>query len=189
VPVGDEHWLELVRSFRGARNLWVVAGKPSETDLLRALSRADGEDPTDTIELPALRILRVKKATSMLMSIDGPFWDAAQSFISSRRLSGHPVELQIVCEICNTSLIQHPDLNRHLVDEHNYRIVCSYCSDFDQNFDFTPRYNDPFPKHLKYFHPTIARNDALVSNPFLTRILRVQPDILVYQHGSLRAPL
>lgn len=176
--VGGEQWLELVRSFGGTRNFWVTG--ESMTDLLCALSRTDGGNPADTIVLPALRNLRVQKATPM----DEPFWDAAQSFITSRRLSGHSIELQVLCHICNTSFTQQQGLNRHLVGEHKYRIVCSYCDDFE----CMPGHSDLFPKHLESEHPEVARNDLLISHPFVKSILRFQPDILVNRHGSLRPP-
>ena len=176
--VGGEQWLQLVRSFGGTKSLWVTG--ESMTDLLCALNRTDDRDPADTIVLPALRNLRIQRT----MSMDEPFWDAAQSFITSRRLSGRPIELQVLCHICNTSFAQQQGLNSHLVGEHKYRIVCSHCG----NFECTPGHNDLFPKHLESEHPEVARNDLLISHPFVKSILRFQPDILVNRHGSLRPP-
>jgi hypothetical protein len=80
--VGGEQWLELVRSFGGARNLW-VAGKYT-TDILCALRSADEGHTTDLTVLPALRNHCVQNP----MPVDGSFCDAAQSLITSRGFSG-----------------------------------------------------------------------------------------------------
>jgi len=175
--VDGEQWLELVRSFGGARDFWVAGGLT--TDILCALRPAEGEHTTYSTVLPALRNLRVQKP----MAIDEPLWDAAQSFITSRRLSSHPVELQVLCHICNTSFTQQQELKSHLVGKHAYRTVCSYCGDFE----CTPGHNR-FPGHLRSKHPEVARNDVLISDLSLIIFPPSQLDRLVNRHSSLRMP-
>ena len=85
--IADEQWPELVRTFGGAKE-FRLAGV-HVMDILCALRPSDEEHPTDTTVLPFLRNLHVQDP----MPRDGPLWDAAQSFITSRLLSGHPVEL------------------------------------------------------------------------------------------------
>jgi hypothetical protein len=163
-------WLNLVRSFRGAKDL-LVAGELA-TDILRALRSAGGGH---TSVLPALRNLRVR--TPEL--IDGPFRDAALSFFTSRRLSGRPIELEFLCHICNTSFTRQQELKAHLVDMHAYQIVCSYCGG---DFELEPGNDHLCRDHLESKHPEIARNDEVFSNPFATL------EGLINRHSSLRAP-
>jgi hypothetical protein len=178
--VDGEHWRGLVGSFGGARNMAWVAGEPT-TDILRALSRADGGHTSDTTVLPSLRNLRVIMPVQIDEQFLGPFWDSAQSFITSRRLSGRPVELHLLCSLCDTSFTRQEGLKIHLVDKHAHRIVCSYCGDFDCE----PGHRDLFREHLRSKHPEVARNDALISGPFIgASELR----LLVTRHSSVRAP-
>ncbi|KAH9029994.1 hypothetical protein EDB84DRAFT_1439217 [Lactarius hengduanensis] len=88
--VDGEQWLKLIRAFGGAKDFYV--GSEHTMDILRALGQAGGEHPTDITVLPVLRDLRVRKP----MVKDGLLWDAVQSFITSRRLSGRAVELDAV---------------------------------------------------------------------------------------------
>jgi hypothetical protein len=76
------------------------------------------------------------------MSVDMPLWDAAESLLASRQLSGHPVELyaDVSCHICRASFTRQQELKRHLVDNHSYRI---YCGDFEFK-----------PEHLAGRHST-----------------------------------
>jgi len=173
--VDGEQWLELIRAFGGARD-FRVAGELI-ADILCALGPVDGGHATDSTVLRDLRHLRVENP----MAVDEPSWDAAQSYITSRRLSGRPVELQALCHICNTSFTQQQELRTHLVDKHAYRIVCSYCGDFECK----PVRNRPFREHLKSKHPEVARNDALISEFFLATFER---DRLLNRHSYLRAP-
>jgi hypothetical protein len=64
-----------------------VAGELT-TDILCALGPADGGHAT---VLPALRHLRVENP----MAMNEPSWDALQSFINSRSLSGRPVQVNV----------------------------------------------------------------------------------------------
>ncbi len=102
-----EQWVEIIRAFGDAKE-FRVAGELA-TDILRTLCPADGE-PT---MLPSLRTLGVPELTQT----HGPFWEAAQSFLTSRQRSGRPVKLSVVCHICNTSFAQLQDLRSHLVDK------------------------------------------------------------------------
>ncbi|KAH9007883.1 hypothetical protein EDB83DRAFT_2459924 [Lactarius deliciosus] len=81
--VYGEQWPDLIRAFGGAEDFHVAG--PHATDMLSALCTADGH-ATDTTTLPALCNLHISDKP-------GPLWDAAQSFIASRRLSGRPVEV------------------------------------------------------------------------------------------------
>jgi hypothetical protein len=149
--VDGEQWLELVRSFVGTRDLRLEVANQHTTDLLRALGRAD---EGHTTVLPALRHIRVEDPTRV-MNVH-----ALLIFINSRLASGHPV---------------------HLVDLRGYRLMCSYCADFE----CTPGHIDQFREHLERDHPILTRNDALIPNPFL---IPLQLERLVKRHSSLRAP-
>ena len=173
--VGSEQWLGLVRSFGGAKDFRVAGVHVA--NILCGLRPADGEHTT----LTALRKLRVQNP----MPIDGPFWDAMQSLITSRRLLGHPIKTQILCHICNASFTEEREpVKRHLRDSHAYRTVCSYCGDFE----YWPGWNASFREHLERKHPKVARNDPLIGNRQSTRFLPFQLDRLVNEHTSLRAP-
>ena len=79
-----EQWPELIRAFSNAK-VFRVAGVHVK-DILYALRSANGGD---TAVLPVLRDLRVQKR----MPTNGSLWNVAQSFITSRLLSGHQIEL------------------------------------------------------------------------------------------------
>ncbi|KAH9012274.1 hypothetical protein EDB85DRAFT_2038942 [Lactarius pseudohatsudake] len=146
-------------------------------DILCAVRPAAGEHTTGATVLTAVRNLRVQGP----VALDGPLFDAARQFTTSRQRLGHPVQLELSCSICGDGF-GYPELLRgHLVDEHAYRLMCSYCGDFE----CTPGNNDLFPEHLKSKHPEVARNDSLVSKPYLRYFELV---ILAYQHSSPRAP-
>jgi hypothetical protein len=136
----SEQWVELIRTFGGA-NCFRIAGA-YVMDILCALRPAKGTHTIDAIVLPALRDLRVLEA----MPIVGPLWDAAQSLITSRRLSGRPVELYVPhfsCHHCNTSYTRQEDLQRHYLDNHIS------------------------PEHREINHLEVAHTDGLSSNPAL----------------------
>jgi hypothetical protein len=165
-----EHWLELVLAFGGAKNIRMAASGKLVTSVLRALPPADGNNAT---VLPALHHLRVEDPLAMNV----PLWDAFQS---SRRLSGHPIGLQISCYICKNSFAQLQELKSHLVGQHAHRTWCLYCDDFECKMG----QSDLFREHLKNKHSEAARNDALVwSRVFYAPELRR----LVERHSSPRA--
>jgi hypothetical protein len=170
--VDSEKRLQLLRSFSGARDL-SIAGELA-THILCALRPADGDGghTTDTILLPSLRNLRVQPPEQIV----GPFRDAALSIITSRRLSGRPIDLEFLCHVCNTSFARQPELKTHLVGKHAYRIVCSYCDDFELKAGNDHMFRD----HLESEHLEVARNDEVFSNPFSTL------DGLASRHSSLR---
>ncbi|KAH9022286.1 hypothetical protein EDB84DRAFT_1565023 [Lactarius hengduanensis] len=116
------------------------------------------------------------------MATDEPSWDALLPFLTSRSLSGRPVQVNVPfyeCHICHT-IREQQGLQRHLGDEHAYRIACPYCE-----FECTSGHNDVFREHLASKHPEVALDDALVLNPHL---LPIQLDDLVKRYSSLRAP-
>ena len=177
---GGEQWPELIREFGSAKDFRLSG--VYVTDILCALRPADEGHPTDTTVLPSLRNLRVKDPFPTV----GRLWDAAQSFITSRRLSGRPVRLDTVliyqCHICDASFTQQQEYKRHLGDKHAEFRLCSYCGDYG----FTPEHSHLFPEHLSSKHPEVVRNDALSSDSFLAPT-DSQLVILIFQHSSLLA--
>lgn len=173
--VNGEQWLQLVRSFSGAKTL-SIAGELA-TGLLHALRPVDGYT-TDTVVLPALRNLRVQKP----VLLDLPFWDAALTLVTSRGLSCGLIdsELRVQCHICNTSFTSLK-LRGHLVAHHAYEIVCSYCGDFQ----FTPTYLHRFQEHIRSKHPEVVKIDVLIIRSTLA-LTPLQLDTLGNRHSSLR---
>ena len=167
-----EQWLELVLAFGSAslRNIRIAVSSNFLTSILRALSPANGSNAT---VLPALRHLRVEEPLAMDVSL----WDA---FRSSRRLSGHYVELQLVCHICENIFTQLEVLKGHLGAEHGYLMMCLYCSDFECELGM----NDLFLEHLTDKHPGIARIGALKRSRAISTPDRRR---LVEWHSSMRA--
>ena len=174
--VDGEQWLELVHSFSSAIT-FSISGELS-TGILCALRPTDEGYTTATTVLPALRNLRVQKPTL----VDLSFWDAAQSLVTSRGLSFHLIDSEVQCHICNTSFALQK-LKEHLILQHAYEIVCSYCGDFE----FTPAYIHRFQEHLRRIHPQIAQNDDLVTRSTLA-LTPLQLDTLANRHSSLRKP-
>ncbi|KAI9451040.1 hypothetical protein BJY52DRAFT_1419285 [Lactarius psammicola] len=80
----NEQWLRLIRAFGGAKDFH-VAGE-LVTDILRAIRPTDEEHNT---ALPSLRNLHVQDP----MSMRGPPRDSVESFVTQRRLSGHPIQI------------------------------------------------------------------------------------------------
>ena len=172
-----ELWLDLLRSFKfsGTKSFWVASGLT--TDILRVLGPANEDNTT---MLPSLRHVRVQKH----MKMDGPLWASVQSFITSRSISGRPVEVKAPsyqCHICHGSSEEQQGLKRHLREKYGYQVLCSYCGEFE----CTPGQSDLFREHLEDKHREVARSDAHISKPSLTPF---QFDSLVNRHSSLRAP-
>lgn len=176
--VGSEAWLELIRSFVGARNLW-VAGELAANISCALLPTADSDGQTnDTTVLPALRKLRVQNPMPIM---DGPFWDSTQSLIELRRLS---IELDLLCHICKTLFTEQEELRRHLVLAHEYQMVCSYCGDFQCKLGYTQL----FREHLNSSHPEVVRNDPLFPDPLSTGTYHQLMNI-IFRHGSPCLPV
>ena len=176
--VDSEQWLELVRSFGGARDFWV--GEGLMTDVLSVLGQADVGHTTVTV-LPSLRHLRVESPTAL----NGPSWDALRSFVTSRSLFGRPVQVNVPLhqcdrDTCRACFREQQGLKRHLVDKHAYRTMCSYCSDFER----VPGFNDRFREHLENQHPEALRNDRSLESLFTL----CPSDSFVNKHTHLRAP-
>jgi hypothetical protein len=85
--VDGDQWLELMRAFDGTEDFQVTGELAA--DILHALRPVDGEHTT---VLPALRNLRVPALSSPM--IQGLLWETVESFTTSRRLSGHSVQVQ-----------------------------------------------------------------------------------------------
>ena len=172
-----EQWLDLLRSFKfsDAKSFWVASGLT--TNILRVLGRAN---EGDTTMLPSLRHVRVQKHLEM----NGPLWASVQSFITSRWISGRPVEVKAPsyqCHICHGSSEEQQGLKRHLREKYGYQVLCSYCGEFE----CTPGQSDLFRVHLEDKHLEVARIDAHISKPSLKPF---QIDSLVNRHSSLHAP-
>jgi hypothetical protein len=84
--VDGQQWRDLLHAFGGAGDFRVASAHA--TDILWALFSADDAHATSTAVLPALCNLRIQKP----ILISEPLSKAKQSFITSRRLSGRPVE-------------------------------------------------------------------------------------------------
>ena len=175
--VDDEQWVQLIRSFGGTRTL-SIAGEFT-TRILCALQPADEGYPRNTPVLPALRNLRVRKPGLL----GWPFWDRAQTLVTSRGLSGHPKELWFECPHCDDPGFTSHGLKEHLLARHSYETVCSYCD----HFQFPPEYIHQLQEHLRSKHPEVVQNDALISQPPPT-LTPLQTDTLAYRHSSLRKP-
>ena len=175
--VDDEQWLQLIRSFGGTRTL-SIAGKFT-TRILCALQPADEGDTSNTTVLPALRNLRVRKPGPL----DWPFWNGAQTLVTSRGLSGHPEALWFECPHCDDPGFTPQGLKEHLVARHAYAIVCSYCD----YFQFTLAHIHQFQEHLRSRHLKVMQNDVLISQP-PTTLTPLQMDTLANRHSSLREP-
>ena len=173
--VNSEQWLDLLRSFKfGHVEYFRVAGELT-TCILSALVYGG-----NTTVLPSLRHIRVKKPLTM----NGLLWNAVQSFLTLRSISGRFVEVNAPsyqCHICHCSSEDQQGLKRHLRDNHGYQILCSYCGDFE----CTQGRNHVFRDHITGAHPEVAGNDALVSKPFLDTY---QLDSFLNRHSSLHAP-
>jgi hypothetical protein len=173
----SEQWLNIVRSFDGARDLQ-IAGKHTK-DIICALSQADGE----TNLLPALRHLRVENPIEM----DELSLDALLSFITSRSLSGRPVQVNVPlfqCHVCHAGFREAKGLDRHLEDRHAYRIMCLHCA----NFRWTTGHNDLFREHLDIEHPEVTLNDPIIWSPLSPRSSPSQLESRLRLHISVRAP-
>ena len=126
------------------------------------------------------RSVRVQNPIAM----GGPLWNSVQSLITSRWISGRPVQVfapSYQCHICRYGFKKQHELKLHLRDGHRYQILCSYCDEFE----CTPGQRYLFQEHLESEHHQIVHNDALISTPSLTPL---PFDSLVDQHSSLRAP-
>ena len=170
----SEQWLALLRSFKFSGALYFCVDGEVTTTILRALGPANERNAA---MLPSLRHFDVGKHMEMV----GPSWDSVQSFITSRWVSGHPVEFNAPfyrCQICRDKSAEQQGLRRHLGESHGYQVLCSYCGEFE----CTPGQPDLFREHLEDRHPEIAHNNVLISTPSLAM------DSLVYRHTSLRAP-
>ncbi|KAN0136136.1 hypothetical protein V8E53_005996 [Lactarius tabidus] len=84
--VDSQQWRDLLHAFGGAKDFRLSS--EHATDILWALFSADDAHTTSTTVLPALCNLRIQTRilVSELLS------EAKQSFVTSRRLSGRPVE-------------------------------------------------------------------------------------------------
>lgn len=174
--VGGEQWLEIIRSFGGARDFRVANGVMK--NLLRALGQ-DGRERTTV--LPALRHLSIGNP----MEMNNPLWDALLLFINARSVSGRPVEVTNVsrCQICFT-FRKKTELERHMIYIHPFQIMCSYCE-----YSLTiPGKDHIFWNHLAIKHPQVAHKDPLLSTPLLAYPNALELESLRLRHSSLLTP-
>ena len=175
--VDGEQWLDLLRSFKfAAAESFSVIGELT-ADILCALGAAN---EGNTTILPSLCRVYLDEC----ITTDGPLWASVQSFITSRRTSGRPIEVNAPsyqCHICNGSAKEQQMLKLHLGEKHGYRIFCSYCGEFK----YTPGKKNLFREHLGSKHPEIAHDDALISTSSLSENQLID---LVGRHSSLHPP-
>ncbi|KAH8999708.1 hypothetical protein EDB83DRAFT_892963 [Lactarius deliciosus] len=169
-----EQWLELIRTFGGATDFPVAS--ELTTAILCALGLVEGGHAP---VLPSLRHLHIENP----MAMDDPSWDGLLLFITLRSRSGHPLQVNVPfnqCHICHASFREKKGLDRHLIDQHGYRILCSYCNDFE----CAGHNDDLFREHLMRNHVDVVYTDDHVWNYLLTPD---QLDSLISRHSSLRA--
>ena len=139
--MADEQWLELIRPFTRAKYCYLDGHLHRHvTEILCALRLGD-----ETV-LPTLHNLDL--GALMRSSVGTPLWDATESFLASRQLSGRPIELNtaVSCHICLIFFDRYQELKSHLVDKHSFRI---YCGDFECKPDLAGRH----PTALDIFGP------------------------------------
>ena len=127
------------------------------------------------------------------MVMRGPSWDAVQSFITSRSISGRPVQVDAPsyqCHICGLSSGEQQKLKRHLRDNHGYQILCAYCRDFEPKYTLGSNYL--FQEHLENKHPEVPRMDTryvlLLTPSQSPSMTRLQPNSLLDRHSFLSTP-
>ena len=177
VDVDGEQWMDLLRSFKFSVGESFSVDDKLTADILCALGPAN---EGNTAILPSLRHVHLQKP----IAVRGPLWNSVQSFITSRSISGSPVQVDAPsyeCHICHLVSKEQYQLKHHLRDKHRYQILCSYCGEFE----CTPGHNDLFQEHLESEHHQIVHNDALIPKPLFTPF---QYFSLVDRHSSLRAP-
>ena len=162
-------WAEIIRTFNGT-GVFRAAGTLA-ADILCTLSLAVGE----TNVLPALHTLHVPELGPEHVALR----KVAESFATSRRLSGHLVEVHPhtlipdpdwthSCEACGKRFSRPQELARHRRDKHELvrhhrdkhepSKVCPYCG----IFRWSRRYI--FRRHLEVAHPELAHTYSTVSN-------------------------
>ena len=155
----SEQWVRLILAFQGAKD-FRVAGELA-ADILGALRPApEGHKAV----LPSLRNIHVQEP----MSMHGPLRDSVESFVTHRRLFGHPVQIyysesRYTCQICCVGFRIWGDLIEHLKDKHPHQDMCPYCG----IFQWSQKRNDRFRDHLESIHPEVVPTDALIWNPDL----------------------
>ena len=175
--IGGAQWLDLLHSFKfgAAESFWLNGDLTA--GILCALGPAN---EGNTTMLPSLRQVHLEKTIAM----DGPSWDSVQSFITTRSESGREVDLDAPsyrCHICSVRSRVQQKLRLHLRNDHRYKILCSYCGEFE----YTSGHLKLFVKHLRHKHPEMVHNDAFISKPSLSPI---QLRRLVNRHSFLRPP-
>ena len=175
--VASEQWLDLVRSFISARQVWMA--NELAKDILDALGQADGGETT---VLPTIRHLSVDDPTEM----NDPSWDALLSFINLRALSDHPVKVNAPynCHICHAPFRRQIGLQLHFKHEHAFQIMCSHCG----HVVSMPGNDHLFWSHLAMRHPQVASKDELLSNPLLSYPSALELEGLRRRHSFLLAP-
>ncbi|KAH9043489.1 hypothetical protein EDB83DRAFT_2407268 [Lactarius deliciosus] len=132
--VDRELWLELVRSFRQAKRLF-VAGK-LVTDIVHALRSADGELIT---VLPVLQDFYVQEPVPPYVLVQ----EVMAPFVTCRRLCGRPVRVKHLCSICKTCLSRQHELRSHIKRDHESQRQRNVCP-----FTWSSRGTDICQRHL-----------------------------------------
>ena len=175
--VGGEQWLALFRPFGGARNIRGTG--ELTTDVLCALGEVNW-DVAATL-LPDLRHLSVGTPLAMY----GPSWDAVQSFLGWRWIAGHPLQINApsyLCHICRSAFEQKEELRGHLQLKHAYRIVCSYCVDFEHITVLG--YDQLIREHLASEHVDVPPTDKLRTSDLLELFVKLRPPVSSDETGA-----
>ena len=150
-------WAEIIRTFNNA-GIFRVAGTLA-ADILCTLSLAVG-DPN---VLPSLHTLHVPDLGPGHMALR----EAAESFVTSRRLTGHSVKvhpLQVLpnldlkkyrCEDCGAGFSQQQGLSRHKRDIHSPTNQCPHCT-----FRWSRGRIYLFRRHIEREHPEVTLPDT-----------------------------
>ena len=182
-----KQWLQLFRSFSGARTLSLVGGLT--TYILCALGPAGEEGGREgTIDrpvLPALDNLHLRRPMPIHRL------DAAQTFIRSRHdvieLSCHPSdsELQVQCPRCRTGIsFTQGQIREHLATQHASEMVCSYCQGLGKAFNI--QHISQFQDHLRTQHSTVTYHNHLISQHILT-LTDLDINTLFEMHASTQS--
>jgi hypothetical protein len=102
--VDGQQWRDLLHAFGGAEDFRLASAHA--TDILWALFSSDDAHATSTTVLPSLCNLRIQKR----IPISNPLSKAKQSFITSRRLSGRPVEFHALERGFQSDKMREPEL-------------------------------------------------------------------------------
>ena len=159
-PIGTddidrEQWAEIICAFNNA-GVFRAAGTLA-ADILGTLSLTV-RDPNVPPVLHTLHISKLGPEHRVALR------KAAESFVTSRRLSGHPVQVHpplvlsnlnlktYRCGVCDMGFSQRQGLNRHIRDIHGPANVCQHC----HTFTWSSGRQYLYRTHLRKEHPEVV---------------------------------